>query len=148
VPIDLPRVPHLADLLEVELRGDEGVLVALGDGDELAARVAEVALPVKLANVPRPFIADAIDGADEVAVRDGVRRLLELPEVLGEAGHGGRRVEHDLRSVQPQLSRPLGEVPVVADVDAHLAIGRVEDRVAEVAGTEVELLPKAGSGVG
>jgi hypothetical protein len=34
-------------------------------------------------------------------------------------------------------------VPVVADVDADLADRGVEDRVAQVAGTEVELLPEA-----
>src|SRR5256885_15190800 len=113
VAVELPGVAHLADLLEVELRGDEGVLVALGDGQELSARVAEVALPVELADVPRRLVADAVDGADEVAVGDGVRRLLELPEVLGESGHGGRLVEHDLRARQPELARPLGEVPVV-----------------------------------
>src|SRR4029079_9115432 len=101
---ELPRVPHLADLVEVELRGDEGVLVALGLRQELPARIAEVALPVKLADVPRPFEADAVDGADEVAVGDGVRRLLELPEVLGEPGDGGGRVEHDLRAGEAELS--------------------------------------------
>src|SRR5436309_9106346 len=89
VAVELPRVPHFADLVEVELGGDKGVFVALRGGEELAARIAEVALPVELADVPRRFEADAIDGADEVAVRDGVGRLLELPEVLGESGHGG-----------------------------------------------------------
>src|ERR1043165_6398380 len=147
IPVELPRVAHLADFLEVELRGDEGVLVALAGGEELAARIAEVALPVKLADVPRPFVADAVDGADEVAVGDSVRGLLEFPEILGEAGDGRGRIEHDLRAVQPELARPLGEVPVVADVDADLAVRRVEDWVAEVAGTEVELLPEAGGGV-
>ena len=33
---------------------------------------------------------------------------------------------------------------VVADVDAHLAHGGVEDRIAQVAGAEVELFPEAG----
>src|SRR4051794_23824623 len=36
---------------------------------------------------------------------------------------------------------------VVADVDADLRVGRLENGVAEVAGAEVELLPEAGSDV-
>src|SRR5947207_13976280 len=101
---ELPRVAHLADFIEVELRRDEGVLVAFGDREHLAARIAEVALPVKLADVPRRLETDPVDGADEVAVRDGVRRLLQLPEVLRESRHGRRRVEHDLGAIQPELA--------------------------------------------
>ena len=56
---------------------------------------------------------------------------------------GGRRVEHDLGAVEPERTPPLGEVPVVTDVDAHLADGRVEDRISTVPGFEVELLPEA-----
>ena len=63
----------------------------------------------------------AVDGADEVAVGHGVGRLLELPQVLGEAGDGGRGVEDDLGAVQAQAARAFGEVAVVADVDADLA---------------------------
>src|SRR3954454_21815242 len=147
IPEELPRVAHFADLVEVELRGDECVFVAIGDGEELSARIDEVALSIKLADVPRSFESDAIDRADEVAVRDGVRRLLELPEVFAQSGDCRRRIEHDLRSIQPELARAFGEVAVVADVDADLAVLRIEDRIAEVAGTEVELFPEAGGDV-
>ncbi len=41
------------------------------------------------------------------------------------------------------MAPALGEVAVVADVDADLADGGVEDRPAEIAGAEVELLPEA-----
>src|SRR5436305_1123252 len=126
---ELPRVAHFANFIEVELRGDEGVLVAFRGREHLAARIAEVALPVKLADVPRPFVADAVDRADEVAVRDGVRRLLQLPEVLRQSRHCRRRVEHDLGAIQPELARAFREVPVVADVDTDLRVLRVEDRV-------------------
>src|SRR5689334_8562665 len=68
---ELPRVAHFANFIEIELRGDECVLVALRGREHLAARIAEVALSVKLADVPRPFVADAVDRADKVAVRDG-----------------------------------------------------------------------------
>ena len=50
---ELPGVAHFADLVEVEVGDDELVLVARRLGDDLAARVAEVALAVELADVPR-----------------------------------------------------------------------------------------------
>ena len=56
-------------------------------GQELPARIAEVALAVELADVPGRFGADAVDRAHEIAVGHRVRRLLELPEVLAR----GRR---------------------------------------------------------
>src|SRR5690349_6296583 len=96
---ELPGVAHLADLLQVELRGHQRVFVALGLRQELSARIAEVALPVKLADVPRRLESDAIDGADEVAVGHCMRRLLEPPQILGESGHGRGRIEDDLRAV-------------------------------------------------
>ena len=64
------------------LGDDDLVLVARRLGDDLPARVREVALAVELADLPRALGPDAVDRADEVAVRDRVRRLLELPEVL------------------------------------------------------------------
>jgi len=36
-------------------------------------------------DVPRRFGAHAIDRADEIAVGDGVRGLLDLPEMLAQA---------------------------------------------------------------
>src|SRR6188768_2201276 len=84
VAVELPDVAHLADLVEVELGGDQLALVAARVRDELPARVAEVALSVELADVPGRFLADAVDRADEVRVGDGVRRLLELPQVFGQ----------------------------------------------------------------
>src|SRR5437762_147244 len=50
--------------------------------EDAAARIAEVALAVELADVPRCFDADAVDGADEISVGDGVGGLLEFPEIL------------------------------------------------------------------
>ena len=73
-----------------------------------------------------------------------MRRLLELPQVLREAGHGRTRVEDDLRAVQAEQTRPFGKVTVVTDVDADGRVPRLEDRIPEVAGLEVVLLPEAG----
>src|SRR3954453_16529431 len=89
VAIELPGVADFTDLVHVEVGDDEGVLIARRAGEHLAARIAEVVLAVKLTGVPRRFVAEAVDRADEVAVRDGVRRLSELPEIFGESGHGG-----------------------------------------------------------
>ena len=132
-----------AIIVEIQVGREHLVLVARGLGDDLAARVGEVARPVELADVPRRLNADAIDGGDEVPVGHGVRRLLQLPQILAEAGDGGRRVEDDLRAVQAQAARALGKVAVVADIDADFGEAEVEDRIAEVAGPEVELLPEA-----
>jgi hypothetical protein len=95
----LPGVAHLPDHVEVEVCHDEGVPVAGRFGNDLAARVAEVALPVKLADVPGLFVADAVDRPDEVAVGDGVRGLFQFPEVFGKPRDGRRRVEDYLRAV-------------------------------------------------
>ena len=56
---------------------------------------------------------------------------------------GRRRVEHQLRAGERERAPALGEVPVVADVDAHLADRRVEHGVAEIAVGEVVLLVEA-----
>src|SRR5215207_8558729 len=82
VTVELPHVAHLADLVEVELRGDELVAVARCLRHDLPARITEIALAIELADAPRLLIADAIDRADEERVRHGVRRLLQLPEIF------------------------------------------------------------------
>ena len=119
-------------------------LSSLRGREEVPARVDDVRRAVEAADVPRRLGADAVRRRDEVAVRHGVRGLLELPEVLREAGDRRRRVEDDLGAVQAERARALGEVAVVADVDADLRVPRLEDRVAEVARLEEVLLPEAG----
>src|SRR5687767_12528152 len=145
---ELPHLPHLLDLVEIEVGGDDRVAIAGAFGDDLPARVREVAAPVELSDVPRLLVPDAVDSADEVAVGDGVRRLLELPQVLGKTRHRGRGVEDDLRPLEAQDPRALGKVAVVADVDADRADGGLEHRIAEVPRLEVELLPEARRAVG
>ena len=79
---ELPGLAHLVDRVEVHLRHDQGVVVLVRLRQEAAARVDEVRRAVELADVPGRLGADAVDRADEVAVGDRVRRLLELPQVL------------------------------------------------------------------
>ena len=110
--------------------------------DELAARVDEVAGAVEVV-VAVLLHAHPVDRGDEVLVGHRGRGLLELPQVGRQAPAGGRRVVDDLRAREPQRAPALGEVPVVADVDADPADGGVPHRPAQVAGPEVELLPEA-----
>src|SRR6185369_12250347 len=85
---ELPRVAHFANLVEIEICDDECVFIARRFGHKLSARIAEVTLPVKLADVPRMLVSDAIDCADEVTVRNCVRRLFETPQIFRQSRHG------------------------------------------------------------
>ena len=144
IAIELPDAADLLDHVEVHLGDDQLVLVLGARREEVAARIDEVRRAVEPADVPRRLGADAVAARHEVAVGDGVRRLLELPEVLRQAGDGRRRVEDDLGAVQAEQPRALGEMAVVADVDADRGEARLEHRVAEVARLEEVLLPEAG----
>src|SRR4029079_9976535 len=136
-------VAHLLDQAEIEVGDDEFVLVAAAHRNELPSRSPKVALAVDMADVPGFLDADAVDRADEVSVCDSVRGLFQLPQILGEPGDGCRRVHDDFGAVDAQNSCAYGEMPVVANVDAHHPSGRVEHRIAQVAGTKIELLPEA-----
>src|SRR5919112_623063 len=146
VPVELPGVAHLPDHVEVEVADHEVlVLAAAHRADQVALRVHELAGPVEGDGELAVLVvlgADPVGRGDEVPVGRGGGRLLDLPQPVREARLRGVRVEDDLRAVQSQLAPTLREVPVVADVDTHLADRRVEDGVAEVAGAEVELLPE------
>ena len=143
IAVELPHAADFFDHVEVHVGDDELVLVFRSRRQEVAARVDKVGSPVEAADVPRRFGADAVAARHEVAVRDGVRRLLELPQVLRQAGDGRRRIEDDLGAVQPEHPRAFGKVPVVADVDADVREARLEHRIAEIAGLEEVLLPEA-----
>src|SRR5205807_2017907 len=104
-------------------------------------------LPVELADIPWLLVADAIDRSDEIRVRDRVRRLLQLPEILRQSRDRCRRIENDFGAVQPERARPFRKMPVIADVDANVGILRLEDGITEIARLEVELLPEPGSAV-
>jgi hypothetical protein len=53
--------------------------------DELAARVAEVRLPIEVVVAQILLDADPVDGPDELSVGDGMAWLLDAPQVLAEA---------------------------------------------------------------
>src|SRR5215217_7907124 len=144
IAVERPTVADRLDHVHVEVPNDQLRLVGVADvADELALRIHEVALTVEVVVADVGLDADAVDRPDVVHVRHRRGRLLDAPDVLRQAAAGGRRVEHDLGAVEPERPPALGEVAVVADVDADLADGGVEHRVPAVARPEVELLPEA-----
>jgi hypothetical protein len=46
----------------------------------LAERIAKVRRAIVVVRAKVEFLADAVDGADEIAVADGVRGLFDLPQ--------------------------------------------------------------------
>src|SRR5216683_2145268 len=132
VAIELPGVADFLDFIEIEFGDEELILVAAGLLDDFAARVAEIALAVELADLPGMLGADAVDGGDEISVGDGVGGLLELPKIFGEAGDGGGRVVDDFGAVEAEDARAFRELPVVADVDANAGVASLKNRVTGV----------------
>src|SRR3990172_3717701 len=102
IAVELPDPADLFDDVEIHFRGDDLVLILAPLRQELAPRVDEIAVAVKLPDAPRGLFAHPVEAPLEVAIRDRVRRLLELPEVWREPGGGCGRVEDDLRSLQAQ----------------------------------------------
>src|SRR5271154_754880 len=79
---ELPNFANFRDHVEVEVRYYHFVFIAAGLGDNLAAWIAEIALAVKLSNVPRLFDAYSVNGAHEITIGYGVRGLLQFPEIF------------------------------------------------------------------
>src|SRR6516225_2032251 len=79
IPIKLPGGTYFFDRLQIQISYQNLVLVTAGLSDDLAARVAEVTLSVKLSGIPGPLVTHAINGANKIAISDRVRRLLKLP---------------------------------------------------------------------
>src|SRR6202041_585407 len=142
VTIELPRRPDILDFVEIKIRHNQLVLVATALRHDLSARIAEITLAVKFADAPGFFCSDSIDRRDEILIGHCVRRLLQFPQVLRQAGNCRGRIENDLRSVQTQYPRALGEMAVVADVYANLSEACLEYRIPRVSRREIEFLPE------
>ena len=63
-----------------------------------------------MADVPRRLATHPVQGAHEVSVRDRMRRLLGLPDLVGVARRRRGRVEDDLCAVEPEEAGALGFV--------------------------------------
>jgi hypothetical protein len=85
----LPDFSYFLNHVEVEVGGEYFVLVTAGLGKNLAARVAEVALAIKFADVPGFFRSHAIDRAHKIAVGSGMRGLLQFPQIFRQPRHRG-----------------------------------------------------------
>src|SRR5262249_61925225 len=79
---ELPGIAHFANHVEIQVGHDQRILISRGLRDDLSAWVAKITLAIELADIPRLLVPDAIDRTDEVAVCDGMRWLLEFPQVL------------------------------------------------------------------
>src|SRR5262249_3379368 len=141
-PEKLPDIAHFLNLIQIQVRDDHFVFVTRAFGNDLPAGRAEITLPVKFTDVPRILAADAIDGADEVAVGYGVSRLLAFPKVLAKARNCCRGIEDDFGCVQTEGPSPLRKMAIVADINADIRKLRFEHRVSKIARLEVELLPE------
>src|ERR1035437_3570935 len=75
IPVELPGVAHRLNHVQVELAGDQLILVFRGAGQDFTAWVDKVRVAVKAANVPRRLGANPVDAAHEVTIGHGVRRL-------------------------------------------------------------------------
>src|SRR5206468_12204406 len=96
IPEKLPRLADFINEGQIEIGDYQFVLVLRTHRHETAARIAEVRGAVEFPDVPGRFRADAVRGADEIAVGDRVRGLLQLPQILRQSRHRRRRIEDDL----------------------------------------------------
>src|SRR6266699_2783517 len=81
---ELPNLAHFLDLVEIQIRNDNFLFVARSLGDNFSARRPAITLAVEITDIPGALPAHPIDCPDEVSVGDGVRGLLELPEVFAQ----------------------------------------------------------------
>ena len=133
---ELPGITNLLNIIEIQFRDEQFILVAAGLLDDFAARIAEITLAVEFADLPRSFGADAVDGGNEILIGDGVGRLLQLPKVFGEASDSGGRVVNDFGAIQAETTSAFRKMAVVADVDADAPVARLEDGIAGIPGVK------------
>jgi hypothetical protein len=126
VAIELPNLSYFLDHVEIEIGYQHFIFRAAGLCDDFAARIAEITLTVKFADIPWLLATDPIDGADEITVRRGVRRLLQFPQIFRESRNRGGRIENNFCAVQSEEARTFWKMGVVADVNANASKLRVE----------------------
>src|SRR5467141_2016691 len=95
----LPGITDLANHVKVDIGDNNGVLVAGRLRDDLPTGVTEITLTIEFADVPRLFMADAIDRSDKVSIGSGVGGLLQFPKVLRESCDSRRRIKNKLGAI-------------------------------------------------
>src|SRR5882672_12710667 len=73
---ELPGFPDLRDHVEIQVRNQNLILIAAGLRDDRSPRIAEIALAVKLPNIPRFLAANTIDCPHKISIRYRVCGLL------------------------------------------------------------------------
>src|SRR6266850_6150330 len=66
---ELPGFPDLGDHVEIQIGDQHFILIAAGLRDDRPTRITEIALAVKLADIPRFLAADAIDCPHKISIR-------------------------------------------------------------------------------
>src|SRR5215472_16040907 len=144
IAIKLPGIPDFLNFIEVQVSNEQFIFVAAGLGNNFPTRIAKIALAVKFADLPGMLGADPIDGGNKISIGDGVSGLLQLPEVLGEAGDGGGRVVNNFSAVEAKDAGTFREVAVVTNVHADAGITRLKYGITGVSGGEVKFFPETG----
>src|SRR6266705_620239 len=143
ITIELPGITNFLNFVKIQIRDEQFILVAAGLLHNFSSRIAEVALAIKFADLPRSFRANAVDGSNEIGVGDGVGGLLEFPQIFGKAGDGGGGVVDNFRAVETEDPRALRKMAIVTDVNADAGVTSLEDRVTGIFGGEIEFFPEA-----
>src|ERR1035438_1531507 len=99
VAIELPNSSDFLDHVEIEIGDQHFIFITTGLRDDLAARIAEITLAVKFANIPWRFRAHAIDRAHKIPVGGGMGRLFEFPQMFGKTRDGCGRIENNFRAI-------------------------------------------------
>jgi len=76
ISIKLPSRSNVANLIQVQVGYHNFIFVSRTLNNDLATRVAEVTLAIKLTDIPRFFDSHSIDCSHEVPVGHGMGRLL------------------------------------------------------------------------
>src|SRR6266542_271335 len=137
-----PEVPRVIADLRVDVGVEDLVFLVAGAPDDGALGIDEHrGAEVRAVGGAADVTPDFVDAADVEHVGDGVAAELDLPHLADPVAVRRRGDDHEVSALEPELSRRLREVAVVADQDPEPdAPGRVEDREAQVPRREEEPL--------
>src|SRR5258708_16811854 len=140
---ELPRLSGLRNHVEIDVGHQHRIFRAARLRKDLSARIAEVALAIELADVPRLLASHAVDRADKISIRPRMRRLLQFPQVLRKSGYRRRRIENNLGAIHSQDPRPFGKMAVVADIHPDARELRIEHGITHISRGEVKIFPES-----
>ena len=77
-----------------------------------------------------------------------MRGLFQLPKILAQPCHCGRRVKNDLRPIQSETASAFWKVAIVADVNSYFAHRSFENGISQIAWLKIEFFPEAWQAMG